>query len=174
LGFQYALYPPRGRRGVGGERAVRWGLRYQEYLEEANTEILVIPLIETAEAAASVHSILEVPGLEAIFMGPADLSATSGYLGAWEGPGVAGQILNIAAAAASRGIVAGIVSRGHEDAQRRRDQGFKMISLGSDMGLFIEATRTALHAVGRQPAQEQKAIVERDAEGTARADTPSS
>jgi 2-keto-3-deoxy-L-rhamnonate aldolase RhmA len=148
LGFQYARYPPRGRRGIGGERAVRWGLRYQEYLDEANSEVLVIPLIETVEAAASIHAILDVPGLEAIFMGPADLSATHGYLGAWEGPGVAELILEIAAAAAGRGIVTGVMSRGYEDARRRHAQGFKMISLGADMGLFVEATRAALAAVG--------------------------
>ncbi len=90
-----ARYPLQGLRGLGGERAVQWGLAKDRYLEVANEEILVIPLIETRDAVENIDDILAVEGLEAIFVGPADLSASYGYLGQWEGPGVAERILDI-------------------------------------------------------------------------------
>src|SRR5579871_5360769 len=68
-GFRFARYPPRGIRGVGGERAVHWGLRLRDYLEAADRETMVIPLIETREASQNIESILKVEGVEAIFFG---------------------------------------------------------------------------------------------------------
>jgi 2-keto-3-deoxy-L-rhamnonate aldolase RhmA len=71
--FSYARYPMTGVRAIGGERALRWGLKMDEYLDTANQETLVIPNIETADASAAITDILAVPGLEAIFFGPYDL-----------------------------------------------------------------------------------------------------
>jgi 2-keto-3-deoxy-L-rhamnonate aldolase RhmA len=146
-GLRYAQYPPAGARGVGGERAVRWGLRFQEYLQHANEEVLVIPIIETREAATAIEGVLEVPGVRAIFFGPADLSASFGFLGTWEGPGIAERILSIKNTAAARGIASGIVGTSIEDAAARRDQGFGLIALGSDVGLLIHQARGALKHV---------------------------
>lgn len=149
-GLRYARYPPEGTRGIGGERAVRWGLRFEEYLRRANEEVVVVPIIETAEAADGIEGILAVPGLQAIFFGPADLSANLGTLGAWEGPGVAARILSIKDAAAARGIASGILGTSTEDAAARRDQGFTLIALGSDVGLLIRQARGALLEVRRR------------------------
>jgi 2-keto-3-deoxy-L-rhamnonate aldolase RhmA len=143
-GMRFGRYPPAGERGVGGERAVRWGLSLAEYLRDANRETLIIPIIETAEAATSIDAILGVPGLEAIFFGPADFSASHGYLGEWEGPGVAERILQIKNAAAARGIAAGLMARSVEDTVRRREEGFRLIGLGADTGLLIRALRDAI------------------------------
>jgi 2-keto-3-deoxy-L-rhamnonate aldolase RhmA len=151
-GMRFGRYPPCGERGVGGERAVKWGLSFQEYLADANEETLIIPIIETREVAEAIDSILEVPGLEAIFFGPADLSATHGYLGEWEGPGIAERILEIRANAARRGIGAGLVSRSIADAMSRRDQGFAMVGLGADTGLLIRAMSEALEKVSGSAA----------------------
>lgn len=138
-GMRFGRYPPFGVRGVGGERAVHWGLGMQEYLKTANQETLIIPLIETQEALEDIDSILMVPGLEAIFFGPADLSASLGFLGSWEGPGVAEQILEVRSKAAERGIASGIVSVSIEDAIQRREQGFNLIGIGSDVGAMIRS-----------------------------------
>jgi 2-keto-3-deoxy-L-rhamnonate aldolase RhmA len=145
--FEYGRYAPRGRRGVGGERAVKWGLGFREYLEQANRETLLIPIIETREAAENAAAILETAGLEAVFFGPADLSASCGFLGEWEGPGVAGQILEIHRQARARGIATGIVSRSIPDARARLEHGFGMVGLGSDAGLLIEALTAKLTAL---------------------------
>ena len=147
LGFRYGRYPPRGVRGVGGERAVTWGLGLQEYLSYADQETLIIPLIETREAVDHIDEILAVPGVEAIFLGPADLSASQGYLGQWEGPGVAEQILGVLAKAAARGVGAGVMGASLEDSVQRRDQGFRLIGLGSDAGLLIRSVNAAMLAL---------------------------
>lgn len=146
--FTYGRYPPRGVRGVCGDRAVRWGLAFQEYLRAADEETLIIPLIETRGAVEEIDAILEVPGLEAIFFGPADMSASYGHLGDWDGPGVAERILDIRARAEAKGIAAGVMARSVEDSAQRRDQGFRMVGIGADMGLLIRALRENLNALG--------------------------
>jgi len=143
-----ARYPLQGLRGLGGERAVQWGLAKDRYLEVANEEILVIPLIETRDAVENIDDILAVEGLEAIFVGPADLSASYGYLGQWEGPGVAERILDIVDRATQRGIGCGVIGRGIDDMKSRVKQGFRLIGLGSDMGLMISAVLERQAAMG--------------------------
>lgn len=150
-GMSFGRYPPRGVRGVSGERAVQWGLGLREYVAIADEETLVIPIIETREAAEEIDAILDVPGLEAIFFGPADLSASYGHLGEWEGPGMAELILAIRNKAVVKGIGMGVMSRSVEDAVRRRDQGFGLVGLGADASLLIRALMEALERV-RGPA----------------------
>ncbi|MBX3010503.1 MAG: hypothetical protein KF832_03310 [Caldilineaceae bacterium] len=150
--MSYGRYPPAGIRGVGGERAFKWGLGMQEYLSYANEETLLIPLIETREAVADIDDILALPGVEAIFFGPADLSASYGHLGSWDEHGVAEIVADIHAKARARGIAAGILARGVADSVTRRDQGFQLVGLGADMTLFVRALRENLAQVGRTAA----------------------
>lgn len=147
--FQYGKYPPRGVRGIGGDRAFKWGLGFQEYLACANDETLVIPLIETRRAVENLDALLEAPGLEALFLGPADMSASYGYPGQWEAPGVTDIVLDVRARAARKGIATGILSQSVADAERRTAQGFGMVGFGSDMGLLLRSLRDCLAAVVR-------------------------
>ncbi|MFN0128616.1 MAG: HpcH/HpaI aldolase family protein [Verrucomicrobiales bacterium] len=148
-GYRFGRYAPRGARGVGGERAVKWGLGFNDYLQIANEETMIIPLIETREAAEDIDNILAVDGLEAIFLGPADMSASYGHLGEWEGGGVAQLNLDIRDKAAAKGIATGVVSTSVDDAKKRQEQGFQMIALGSDAGLLIRSLQQGLTALGR-------------------------
>ncbi|MCL4860474.1 MAG: hypothetical protein KJZ93_13750 [Caldilineaceae bacterium] len=150
--ISFGRYPPAGVRGVGGERAFTWGLGFQEYIRCANDETLLIPLIETSEAVAEIDDILTIPGLEAIFFGPADLSAAYGHLGSWDEHGVAQTISEIKAKAAATGIASGIMARGVADAVRRRDEGFGMVALGSDMTLLVRSLQENLAQLGREVA----------------------
>ena len=106
-------------------------------------------MIETREAAADIDNILAIDGLEAIFLGPADMSATFGHLGEWEGGGVAQLNLDLLEKAAARGIATGVVGTSIDDARQRQQQGFKMIALGSDAGLLIRSLQQGLSALGR-------------------------
>jgi len=144
LAVRFAKYPPWGIRGVGGERATRWGLGLRAYTEVADEETMIIPLIETATAADALPEILAVRGVDAIFIGPADLSSSCGYLGQWEGPGVAERILEIRRKAAEQSVPCGIMSTSIADAQLRMSQGFQMLGLGSDTGLLIRASQEAM------------------------------
>lgn len=150
--MSFGRYPPVGIRGVGGERAYKWGLGMQEYLSYANEETLLIPLIETREAVTDIDAILDLPGIEAIFFGPADLSASYGHLGSWDEHGVADILTDIKAKAAAKGIASGILARGVADAVNRRDQGFQLVGLGADMTLLVRAIRENLAQLGRDAA----------------------
>jgi len=143
--FRICRYPPRGERGIGGERAVHWGLRMQDYLQAADSETLVIPLIETRAASADFEAIAAVQGLETIFFGPADFSASWGHTGQWEGPGVAEDILRIKAIAARRGITSGVIGLNPGDQKRRIDQGFGMVGLGADMVFIAQGVKALMH-----------------------------
>jgi 2-keto-3-deoxy-L-rhamnonate aldolase RhmA len=144
---RFAKYPPAGVRGVGGERATSWSMRLAESTRAANEQTMVIPLIETVEAYNSLDAIMSTPGVDALFIGPADLSSSAGYLGQWEGPGVAEMVLAIKDRAAARGLACGIMAKGLDNARMRRDQGFRMIGVASDTGLIIRGAQEALKAL---------------------------
>ncbi len=148
--IRYGKYPPNGVRGVAGDRCVKWGLGFQDYLSCGDEETLVIPLIETRLAVEDIDAILAVPNVEAIFFGPADMSASYGYLGQWEGPGVANRILDVRAKAEAKGISTGVMARSIADSLQRRDEGFSMVGLGADMSLLIRAIRENLEALDRK------------------------
>lgn len=147
--YEHFYYPPLGRRGIGGERSVTWGLELESYVKSANDELLFIPMIETQRAYDNLDSILSVENIEAVFLGPGDMSASRGAVGEWEGPGVAEINLDILRRAGQRDIHAGIVARNTDDAIMRRDQGFGMVSLGSDIGLIIRQIKSMAAALGK-------------------------
>jgi 2-keto-3-deoxy-L-rhamnonate aldolase RhmA len=152
-GFKHARYPLVGERGLGGERAIRWGLSLEDYVAAADAETMVIPLIETADASAAIDEILTVDGLEAIFYGPADLSQSFGHRAVWEGPGVAEDILRMTQKALAKDIVVGVIGRGEDDIALRQKQGFRMVGIGSDVGLMLKELRTNLRKFKSTPLE---------------------
>jgi 2-keto-3-deoxy-L-rhamnonate aldolase RhmA len=144
---RYAKYPPEGIRGVGGDRATLWGLELALQTAIANRETMIIPLIETVTAGRELAAILDVEGVDAIYLGPADYSAAAGFLGQWEGPGVAQTLLGLKDLVRSRGLGCGIMATSLDDSRRRREEGFLMIGLGADTGLLIRSLRAAMEAV---------------------------
>ena len=142
-------YPPEGRRGIGGERATVWGECFTEYTAEANENILVVPLIESVAAVPNVAAMCQLDGTDIFFFGPADFSASAGYRGQWEGPGVADQIQKLHATITRAGKHSGVVTTSLDDLAARRDQGFRMLGLGADSGLLLRAMHQALQTVGR-------------------------
>ncbi len=147
--YEHFYYPPKGRRGIGGERSVKWGLDLESYVRDANKELMLIPMIETQTAYEHLDSILAADGLETIFLGPGDMSASRGAVGEWEGPGVKEINLDILKRATERGIISGIVARNTDEAKTRRDEGFGMVSLGSDIGLMIRQVRQMAQELGQ-------------------------
>jgi 2-keto-3-deoxy-L-rhamnonate aldolase RhmA len=145
----YARYPLEGVRGIGADRATVWGQCLKEHTSEANEHVLVIPIIETVRAVAEVPAMCRLAGTEVFFFGPADFSASAGFRGEWEGPGVAQQLIQLKDTIRSAGKHCGILGANNDDLLRRKEQGFRMIGLGLDVGLFLRSLRGALAAVGR-------------------------
>ncbi|MFC7096696.1 HpcH/HpaI aldolase family protein [Halobaculum marinum] len=79
-----ARYPPEGHRGVAGTRASRYGRDLDDYYERANDRVATIAQVETAEAVDNAGEISAVDGLDALLVGPADLSAALGVFGEYE------------------------------------------------------------------------------------------
>jgi quercetin dioxygenase-like cupin family protein len=116
---------------------------------EAEGQILVIPLSESVAGGDHIDEMLDVPGVDVFFFGPADYSATAGYPGQWEGPGVAEKILDVASRIRARGKQCGVMATSNENLLTRRDQGFRMLGLGADAGLLLRSLHESLAAVGR-------------------------
>ena len=142
-------YPPSGRRGIGGERATVWGQCLNEHTSEANENVLVVPLIEHVSALPQVEKMCKTEGVDTFFIGPADFSASVGFAGQWEGPGVAEQIIEIRDVIDSHNKYCGIMATDTENLSQRKDQGFRILGIGSDAALLLSTTREILNTVGQ-------------------------
>ena len=143
------LYPPEGRRGIGGERASAWGQCLNEHTAEANENVLIVPMIESIAAIPNVPSMCKIDGIDMFFFGPADFSSTAGFRGQWEGPGVAEQILSLKDTIKAAGKHCGVVSTSNQNITDRLDQGFQMLALGTDSGLLLRSLHQSLKKIDR-------------------------
>ncbi|MBM3823083.1 MAG: hypothetical protein FJ404_09390 [Verrucomicrobia bacterium] len=148
----FCHYPPQGVRGIGAERATAWGQCLAQHTREANDHLLVVPIVESVTAGSNISALAQVDGVEMVFFGPADYSSTAGFRGQWEGPGVAEELLAIKDTLRAHGKHCGILATSHEDLIERRFQGFRMLGLGTDSGLFLRGLHAALGMVGRDRA----------------------
>ncbi|MCP4195145.1 MAG: cupin domain-containing protein [Planctomycetaceae bacterium] len=142
-------YPTEGRRGIGGERATAWGQCLAEHTSEANEHVIVVPLIESISAIPNVPAMCELDGTDMLFFGPADFSATAGFRGQWEGPGIAEQILQLKDTIRAAGKHCGVMTTSIDNLVERREQGFQMLGVGADNGLLLRSIHQALQAVDR-------------------------
>lgn len=146
---KYAKYPPQGTRGIGAERATAWGQCFADHVKEANDNVLVIPVIESVKAGENIKEIIEVDGTEIFFFGPADYSASAGYAGEWEGPGVAEKIDSAKQSILQSGKFCGVLTRNMDDLKSRTNAGFRMLGLGSDAGFIIRGIKTMTTMPGK-------------------------
>lgn len=140
------LYPPVGRRSFG---PVRVGLRDGNgYFGTANSRVCVIPMIETSDALACVEEIAAVPGVDAVFVGPFDLSVALGLPpGDNDGqPAFDAAIRKVAAAAKKAGVATAVLSN-VKVAPLRIAQGFQMISITTDISAMSMAASGDLKAI---------------------------
>lgn len=140
------LYPPAGSRSFG---PVRVGLRDGPgYFATANTRVAVIPMIETVQALEEVEEIAGTPGVDALFVGPFDLSIALGLPpGDNDGnPVFDAAITRIAAAAKAAGVATAVLSNARV-APLRLKQGFQMVSVVTDINALTMAARADLAAV---------------------------
>jgi 2-keto-3-deoxy-L-rhamnonate aldolase RhmA len=140
-------YPMAGVRGVAPRRASRYGLDLNEYLATADKNLLIILQIETAEAVKNVEEILSVDGVDAFFVGPADLSASLGFLGKWDHPRAIEATQNVLRAGKKLGVPGGIHAMNLDIAIQHAKDGFQFIALSSDYGFLLDQSRAALQKV---------------------------
>jgi len=139
-----ARYSPEGTRSIGLARAQEYGLSVADCLKRANKEIVLIAQAEHIDAAANIEEILAVDGVDGVFIGPFDLSASLGIPGQISDPSVQKAIGRIRQACAARGVPSGIFCRDAASARAMMADGFTLICAGADGLHFGNAVRRLL------------------------------
>jgi len=140
------LFPPQGTRGMGyAARAGLWGSLPggpAEYVRAGQEDIARVAMIEEREAVDDLERILAVPGLDAVFVGPGDLSLSLGV--APDSDEVGAAVDHAIATAVAAGVAVGTVAQGAEHIRRRAEQGCRFVLAGNDTGLLNEGARRAV------------------------------
>ena len=140
------LYPPRGLRSFGPARAMwRYG---PDYPKHANDQVLVIAMIETEQAVSNLDAILSVDGIDAVYIGPADLGLTHGFepKGDRDEPELLEIIYKILDAAKRHGKYAGIHCQAAEYAKGMLEKGFDLATVAADNVFLNVAAKAAVKA----------------------------
>ena len=134
-------YPPAGVRGVGSAlaRASRWN-RVPDYLADAAGTLSLTVQIESATAVAAVAEIAAVDGVDALFVGPADLAASMGVLGEQSHPDVVAAVLTSIEAGRAAGKPVGVNAFVPDDAERYLAAGASFVAVGADVAILARAS----------------------------------
>ncbi|WP_420385983.1 HpcH/HpaI aldolase family protein [Roseivirga sp.] len=134
----YAKYPTQGVRGVGAARAQGYGLSFQEYIEKANESTMVVIQIEHFEGVNQIHNILSVEGIDVVFIGPYDLSASLGLAGQVDHPQVREAIEKVEQACQEVSMPMGYFGTTPESVRPyQQKKGYQLITCGTDSGGLI-------------------------------------
>ncbi|MNZ40576.1 4-hydroxy-2-oxo-heptane-1,7-dioate aldolase [compost metagenome] len=138
-------YPPEGIRGMGSgiSRSSRWH-RFGNYIKEANEQVCLLVQVETREAITNLDEIIATPGVDGVFIGPADLSASLGYAGHSDHPDVRAVIDQAIVRIRKAGKAAGILCANEVLARHYLDQGALFVAVGVDTSLLNSAAKTLL------------------------------
>ncbi len=129
-----------GIRGMAGARASRWGL-YPGYVHEANAQACLLVQAETAEAMRNLDAIATTPGVDGVFIGPADLSASMGHPGNPGHPDVQAAITDGIARILKAGKAPGILATQEAQARHWLALGARFVAVGIDAQLLAQTTR---------------------------------
>ena len=143
------LYPPAGRRSVGIGRAHGYGMSFQEYVAAVNDRLAIILQVEHVDGVRNVESIVNTPGIDAVLVGPYDLSGSMDLLGQVDHPRVVEAIQEIKRHCDAAGVPAGIFVSDPQAANRYIADGFTLIALGTDALYLWQSARQVLDQVQR-------------------------
>jgi 2-keto-3-deoxy-L-rhamnonate aldolase RhmA len=138
------LYPPQGVRGVGIARAQGYGISFQEYVQQANDRTAIILQIEHIDAVKNIHEILAVEGVDAVLIGPYDLSGSLHKLGQVQDAEVIDTIHSILHACQQHNVPAGIFCATSEQAVHWQKAGVNLLAIGTDITFLWRAAQQAL------------------------------
>jgi 2-keto-3-deoxy-L-rhamnonate aldolase RhmA len=148
---QAAKYPPLGGRGIGPWRSSDYYRNYEGYVNEANDATALIVQIEHKDAVAAIDDIIAVKGIDAIFVGPADLSASLGHGTNSGNPDTLAAIKLVAEACRAKGMPMGIDCLTPEHISRWGALGYRCFIFGADF-VFLEEGASAAVAAARTAA----------------------
>jgi len=141
---RFARYAPLGTRGVGLARAHGYGLRFQEYMDTANEQVAVIVQAEHALAAENIEAIVQVSGIDAVLLGPYDLSASLGHTGQLDHPSVVQAMDHITRTCQAAKIPLGYFGVSAASVKTMMARGYSLIVAGVDTLLLGVAAKSLL------------------------------
>lgn len=128
-----------GTRGMAGARASRWG-RYPNYATEANAQVCLLVQAETRESLLQLDAIAATPGVDGVFIGPADLSASLGHVGNPGHPEVQAAIEDAISRILRAGKAPGILAPDEAMARRYLELGAVFVAVGLDTQILVRQT----------------------------------
>ena len=141
---RWARYAPEGARGVGLARAQGYGVRFREYLSTANRDIAVIVQAEHAHAVENIDAIVRTPGVDAVLLGPYDLSASLGKMGQVDDPQVVDAIGRVTEACRAVAMPLGYFGVTAAAVQPYVARGYTLIVAGVDTLYLANGARALL------------------------------
>ncbi len=141
---RYSRYAPQGQRGVGIARAHQYGLEFNEYLQAANDSIAVIVQAEHIEAVNNIEQIVDVDGIDAVYLGPYDLSASLGRMGQINDAAVVDAIQRVTRTCSSAGMPLGYFGVDSAAVEPYIQRGYTLITVGLDTMLLADAAKQAV------------------------------
>jgi 2-keto-3-deoxy-L-rhamnonate aldolase RhmA len=144
-----AKYPPQGIRGFCFSRMNNWGVDFDEYAKKANENIAVVVMIESKEAVENIDEILEVKGVDGVFIGPYDMSGSFGVVGQTGHTLILDACKTVVKACNKHSKAAGlhIVKPTPESIEKALEDGFTFIALGVDTVFLNHSASAALMEV---------------------------
>jgi len=146
MAVAFCKYPPEGVRGVGLGRAAHYGGRFQEYIAKANDNILVVLQIEHVNVVENIEEIVTVKGIDCLYIGVWDLSASMGIPGQIEHPEVIGAVEKVLQSGIKAGIPVGMWCKNEEHAAKMSKKGMRFLAYTSDSMLLASACKNSLQA----------------------------
>ena len=146
---RHAKYAPLGTRGVGVGRAHGYGFAFEEYVSRANDETVVVVQAEHIEAVNNIEAIGRVPGVDAVLVGPYDLSASLGRLGEVTHPDVVSAIERVTQVCQGANMPLGIFGMTAEAVRPYIERGYTLLAVSIDTVLLGNAARQLLAQIKR-------------------------
>lgn len=139
-------FPPEGIRGFAFFRANDWGMNFDEYAQKANSETVIVVMVETEQAVENIEEILAVDGVDGVFIGPYDMSGSYGVIGQTSHPLIIEACQTVVKACKKAGKAAGlhVVLPSKEAIEKAINDGFTFIALGMDNVFIEQGARRAL------------------------------
>jgi len=139
-----ARYAPEGARGVGLSRAHGYGTRFKEYLKSANDEIALIVQAENVRAVENIEAIVRVPGVDAVLVGPYDLSASLGKMGQIDDPEVTAAIARVTDVCRAAGMPLGYFGVSAAAVRPYAERGYTLLVAGVDTAYLAQGAKALL------------------------------
>ena len=139
-------YPPDGDRGIAAARAADYGRQFEAYVESGHRDLTVAVQVESEAAVENAAEIAAVEGIDALFVGPADLSAALGCFGDHDAAAFRAAVETVLAAGAAADVPVGTLGTTPAELRSLGEFGFDFLVAGADFAHFIEGQRRAVGA----------------------------